>query len=140
MVLVGTGVRPRTELAKNSDIELGETGAIATDAYRRTNLANVYAAGDCAEAEHVVTGEPAYVPLALTANRHGRAIGQLVAGGLTDGGGIAGTAAVKAFDTEAARTGLLNLEAAARLVSIHSRKRSMRSPALATIQNAGRCE
>ena len=112
MVLVGTGVRPRTDLADAAGIELGETGAIATDPYRETNVPDVYAAGDCAEAEHVVTGEPAYVPLALTANRHGRAVGQTIAGTPTEGGGIAGTAAVKAFDMEAARTGVLDHEQA----------------------------
>jgi NADPH-dependent 2,4-dienoyl-CoA reductase/sulfur reductase-like enzyme len=108
MVLVGTGVRPRTDLAQKAGIELGETGAIATDAYRETNKPDVYAAGDCAEASHVVTGEATYVPLALTANRHGRAIGQTVAGDPTEGGGVAGTAAVKAFEVEAARTGVLD--------------------------------
>ncbi|SEP98506.1 FAD-dependent oxidoreductase [Natrinema salaciae] len=108
MVLLGTGVRPRTALAEDAGIELGETGAIATDVYRETSAADVYAAGDCAEATHVVTGDPAYVPLALTANRHGRAVGQTVTGTPTEGGGIAGTAAVKAFDVEAARTGVLD--------------------------------
>ncbi|AEH39230.1 FAD-dependent oxidoreductase [Halopiger xanaduensis] len=108
MVLLGTGVRPRTALAEDAGIELGETGAIETDAYRETNVPDVYAAGDCAEATHVVTGEPAYVPLALTANRHGRAVGQTVTGRPTEGGAIAGTAAVKAFDVEAARTGIID--------------------------------
>lgn len=74
----------------------------------------MYAAGDCAEAEHVVTGEPVYVPLALTANRHGRAVGQTVAGDPTKGGGVADTAAVKAFEVEAARTGILDHEGARR--------------------------
>lgn len=114
MVLVGTGVHPRTKLAEKAGIELGETGAIAADAYRETNLPDVYAAGDCAETEHVVTGEPVYVPLALTANRHGRAIGRTIAGTPTEGGGIAGTAAVKAFEVEAARTGILDHEEAHR--------------------------
>ena len=112
MVLLGTGVRPRTDLAEAAGIELGPTGAIATDAHRETNVDDVYAAGDCAEAEHVVTGDPAYVPLALTANRHGRAIGRTIAGTPTEGGGIAGTAAVKAFEIEAARTGMLDHEEA----------------------------
>jgi NADPH-dependent 2,4-dienoyl-CoA reductase/sulfur reductase-like enzyme len=112
MVLVGTGVRPRTALAEDAGIELGETGAIATDAYRETNVPDVYAAGDCAEADHVVTGGSVYVPLALTANRHGRAIGRTVAGTPTEGGGVAGTAAVKAFEVEAARTGILDHETA----------------------------
>lgn len=110
MVLVGTGVRPRTDLAEDAGVELGATGAIATDAYRETNVPNVYAAGDCAEVTHVVTGDSAYIPLALTANRHGRAIGQTVAGDPTEGGGVAGTAAIKAFEIEAARTGILDHE------------------------------
>ena len=108
MVLLGTGIRPRTTLAADAGVNLGETGAIATDAYRETNLPDVYAAGDCAEAEHVVTGEPNHSSLALTANRHGRAVGRTVAGKPTAGGGIAGTAALKAFDVEAARTGILD--------------------------------
>ncbi|MDG5757887.1 FAD-dependent oxidoreductase [Natronococcus sp. A-GB1] len=112
MALLGTGVRPRTELAEEAGIELGETGAIATDPYRETSVDDVYAAGDCAEAIHTVTGEPAYVPLALTANRHGRAVGQTVAGQPTTGGAIAGTAAIKAFDVEAARAGILDHEEA----------------------------
>jgi NADPH-dependent 2,4-dienoyl-CoA reductase/sulfur reductase-like enzyme len=112
MALLGTGVRPRTDLAEDAGIELGPTGAIATDEYRETNRPDVYAAGDCAEAEHVVTGKPAYVPLALTANRHGRAVGETIAGTPSVGGGIAGTAAVKAFDVEAARTGILDHEEA----------------------------
>lgn len=107
MVLLGTGVRPRTALAEDAGAELGPTGAIATNDYGETSVPNVYAAGDCAEADHVVTGEPAYIPLALTANRHGRAIGQTVAGEPTEGGPIAGTAAVKTFEMEAARTGLV---------------------------------
>jgi NADPH-dependent 2,4-dienoyl-CoA reductase/sulfur reductase-like enzyme len=112
MVLVGTGVRPRTDLAAGAGVELGATGAIATDRYRETNRRDVYAAGDCAQAEHVVTGRPAYVPLALTANRHGRAVGRTVAGTPTEAGGVAGTAAVKAFDVEAARTGVLDADEA----------------------------
>jgi len=113
VVVVGVGVRPNVELAEGAGIELGDTGAIATDEYGRTNVEHVYAAGDCAEARNVVTGEPDYVPLALTANRAGRAIGQTVTGNPTPVGGIAGTAIVKAFDLGAARTGVLD-EAAAR--------------------------
>lgn len=114
MVLVGTGVRPRTDLAQAAGVKIGVTGAIATDAYRETNISNVYAAGDCSEVTHVVTGDPVFVPLALTANRHGRAIGRTVAGKPTKGGRVAGTAAVKAFDVEAARTGLLDHKTARR--------------------------
>ncbi|MEY7851669.1 FAD-dependent oxidoreductase [Natrarchaeobius sp. A-rgal3] len=112
MVLLGTGVRPRTTVAEDAGIALGETGAIETDSYRETNVPSVYAAGDCSESTHVVTGEPTYVPLALTANRHGRAVGQTITGTPTEGGAVAGTAAVKAFDVEATRTGILDHEKA----------------------------
>ncbi|MFB6202521.1 MAG: FAD-dependent oxidoreductase [Halorhabdus sp.] len=106
-VLVAAGVTPRVGLADEADIELGETGAIATDEYGRTNVENVYAAGDCAEMTHAVTGDPAHVPLALTANRAGRAVGATVAGDATPVGDIAGTAVLKAFDLEVARTGIV---------------------------------
>lgn len=112
LVIVGVGVEPNVEFAADSGIELGETGAIATDEYGRTNAENVYAAGDCAEATNVVTGEPDHVPLALTANRAGRAIGQTVTGEPTPVGGTAGTAIVKAFDLGASRTGILDEERA----------------------------
>jgi NADPH-dependent 2,4-dienoyl-CoA reductase/sulfur reductase-like enzyme len=112
MVILGTGVRPRTELAEDAGIEIGETGAIATDEYHRTSAPDVFAAGDCAEVRNVVTGEVDYVPLALTANRHGRAVGQTVAGTPTEGGPVARTAITKVVDLEIARTGVTDLDEA----------------------------
>ncbi|MEF8840465.1 MAG: FAD-dependent oxidoreductase [Haloarculaceae archaeon] len=112
MVILGTGVRPRTDLAEDAAIEIGETGAIATDEYHRTSDPDVYAAGDCAEVRNVVTGEVDYVPLALTANRHGRAVGQTVAGTPTKGGPVARTAITKVVDLEVSRTGITDLEEA----------------------------
>ncbi|MEF8799631.1 MAG: FAD-dependent oxidoreductase [Halolamina sp.] len=113
IVIVGVGVTPNVELAEAAGVEIGETGAIATDEFGRTNDENVFAAGDCAEATNMVTGEADHVPLALTANRAGRAIGQTVTGDPTEVGAIAGTAIVKAFDLGTARTGIVD-EAEAR--------------------------
>lgn len=113
IVIVGVGVTPNVELAEAAGVEIGGTGAIATDEFGRTNDENVFAAGDCAEATNVVTGEADHVPLALTANRAGRAIGQTVTGDPTEVGAIAGTAIVKAFDLGIARTGIVD-EAEAR--------------------------
>jgi NADPH-dependent 2,4-dienoyl-CoA reductase/sulfur reductase-like enzyme len=108
LALVGIGIEPNTALLDGSGVELGESGAVAVDEYGRTNRADVYAAGDCAEDRHAVTGDPAWVPLGLTANRAGRAIGATVAGQPTPVGDIAGTAVVKAFDQECGRTGILD--------------------------------
>jgi Pyruvate/2-oxoglutarate dehydrogenase complex, dihydrolipoamide dehydrogenase (E3) component, and related enzymes len=105
--VVGVGVRPNAELAAENGIEVGESGAVAVDEYGQTNVSSVYAAGDCAEARHVVTGDPDWVPLGLTANRAGRAVGATVAGDRTPTGTVAGTAVVKAFEQECGRTGLL---------------------------------
>jgi len=113
MAIVGVGIRPNTELLDGTGVDLGEGGAVRTDEYGRTNLSDVYAAGDCATARHAVTGEDAWMPLGLTANRAGRAIGATVAGDPTPVGDIAATAVVKAFDMEAGRAGILD-DAAAR--------------------------
>ncbi|EMA68773.1 FAD-dependent pyridine nucleotide-disulfide oxidoreductase [Halorubrum aidingense JCM 13560] len=112
LAIVGVGIRPNTELLEGTDVALGEGGAIRTDEYGRTTLPDVYAAGDCATAIHAVTGEEAWMPLGLTANRAGRAVGATVAGDRSPVGEIAGTAAVKAFDMEAGRVGLVEDEAA----------------------------
>jgi NADPH-dependent 2,4-dienoyl-CoA reductase/sulfur reductase-like enzyme len=112
-VLVGVGVEPCVDPVADAGVALGDSGAVAVDRYGRTSRDGVYAAGDCAEARHVVTGERTWVPLGLTANRAGRAVGATVAGDPTPTGGVAGTAAVKAFDAEAGRSGLVG-DAAAR--------------------------
>jgi NADPH-dependent 2,4-dienoyl-CoA reductase/sulfur reductase-like enzyme len=112
MAVVGVGIRPNTDLLEGTGVDLGPGGAVRVDDHGRTSLPDVYAAGDCATARHAVTGEPDWIPLGLTANRAGRAIGATVAGDPTPVGDVAGTAAVKAFDTEAARVGLVDDDAA----------------------------
>jgi NADPH-dependent 2,4-dienoyl-CoA reductase/sulfur reductase-like enzyme len=106
LVLLGLGARPNVELAQAAGLALGATGAIATDSTLRTSLPEVYAAGDCAEALHLVTGEPAYIPLGSTANKQGRVAGTNAAGGQETFGGVVGTMAVRAFDLAAACAGL----------------------------------
>jgi NADPH-dependent 2,4-dienoyl-CoA reductase/sulfur reductase-like enzyme len=112
LAIVGVGIQPNTELLSETEIEQGANGAIQTDDYGRTNLPDIYAAGDCATAKHAVTGEETWMPLGLTANRGGRAIGSTVAGEPTPVGEIAGTAVVKAFDQECGRVGIINEEEA----------------------------
>jgi 3-phenylpropionate/trans-cinnamate dioxygenase ferredoxin reductase subunit len=105
--LVGVGVAPNTALVEDTPVGLGDSGAIAVDAYGRTSVEGVYAAGDCAEDAHAVTGRPAWIPLGLTANRAGRAVGATAAGDPTPTGEVAGTAMMKAFELECGRTGLV---------------------------------
>jgi NADPH-dependent 2,4-dienoyl-CoA reductase/sulfur reductase-like enzyme len=111
VVMLGVGARPNVELAHEAGVALGPTGAIAADDQMRTNLTDVYAAGDCCEALHLVTGAPAYVPLGSTANKQGRVAGENAAkewsgGGKATFGGIVGTMVVRCFDLAVASTGL----------------------------------
>jgi NADPH-dependent 2,4-dienoyl-CoA reductase/sulfur reductase-like enzyme len=113
LVLLALGVLPNVALAEAAGVALGETGAIATDSRMRTNLPDVFAAGDCAEAYHRVIGRGAYIPLGTTANKQGRVTGTNVGGGDAVFEGIVGTTITKVFDTYAALAGLAEKEARA---------------------------
>jgi len=106
MVLVAVGVRPNSELAEKAGLALGPGRSIAVDRTLRTSDPDIYAAGDCADSFHVVTGQRTWIPLALRANRAGWAASDNVLGGKVELQGVAGTAVFKVFDLEVARTGL----------------------------------
>ena len=112
MVLVVVGVRPDTTLAASAGAALGARGAIAVDRGMRTNLPDVYAAGDCVVTWHRLLGET-YLPLGTTAHKQGRVAGENALGGHREFAGSLGTQVVKIFDQAAARTGLRDHEAAA---------------------------
>ena len=71
-----------------------------------TNLRGVYAAGDCAEVMHLVTGRPTCIPLGTTANKAGRVAGANAAGARERFAGIVGTSIVSVFGSGFATTGL----------------------------------
>ena len=105
MVVLSFGYKPNVEIAREAGIELGRTGAIRTDEHMETNLLGVFAAGDCAEVNHVVTGRPTYIPLGTTANKAGRVAGANAAGARERFGGIVGTSIVGIFGVGFATTG-----------------------------------
>jgi NADPH-dependent 2,4-dienoyl-CoA reductase/sulfur reductase-like enzyme len=113
VVVLATGIRPRTRLAAEAGIQLGPSGALAVSEFMETSAPAIYAAGDVAEARHLVTGKPTYIPLGTTANKQGRVAGENAAGGRARFAGIVGTAAVKVFNLEVARTGLNRTQAQA---------------------------
>lgn len=112
LVLVGTGVRPNSELAADAGLKLSVGGAIAVNAMMQTSDPDIYAAGDCVAHYHQVLEEPAWIPLATSANKGGRIAGDNMAGGREKFPGILGTAVVKVFDYTLSATGLT--ESAAR--------------------------
>lgn len=111
MVLVAIGVKPNVELAQKAGIELGPTGAIAVNARMQTNMPDIYAAGDCAEAFSAIDGRPIYRPLGSTANKMGRIAGDQMSGGDLEFRGVLGTGIFKTFDMAVAQTGFSEKEA-----------------------------
>jgi NADPH-dependent 2,4-dienoyl-CoA reductase/sulfur reductase-like enzyme/rhodanese-related sulfurtransferase len=104
-VVVAIGVEPRVELAKAAGAELGPARAIRVDEHLQTTVPHVWAAGDCVECRHVVTGGPAYLPLGSLANRQGRVLADVLAERDEAFGPVAGAAAVKVFDVNVAAVG-----------------------------------
>ncbi|MGD8765156.1 MAG: FAD-dependent oxidoreductase [Desulfobacteraceae bacterium] len=111
MVLVAIGTVPNSQVAEISGIDLGVNKSIAVDRTLKTSDEHIYAAGDCADAYHVVSGEKTWIPLALRANRAGWAVADNVCANRVELDGVAGTAVFKVFDLEVARTGLNVAEA-----------------------------
>lgn len=106
LVLVSIGLAPNTKLAEMAGVRVGNTGAIAVDWKMQTNVPSIYAAGDCVEVKHLVSGKPDYIPLGPTANKQGRVTGENIGGGTATFKGVVGTTVFKTFALEVAQTGL----------------------------------
>ncbi|HOK47961.1 MAG TPA: flavoprotein oxidoreductase, partial [Bryobacteraceae bacterium] len=76
-----------------------------------TNLSGIYAAGDCVETTHLVTGRPVYMPLGTTANKTGRVAGANAAGRRERFPGVAGTMIVRVCGLGVGITGLSEWQA-----------------------------
>jgi NADPH-dependent 2,4-dienoyl-CoA reductase/sulfur reductase-like enzyme len=114
VVVLGLGVRPNTTLAAEAGIPLGVTGGLRTDLRMRVvGVDRVWAAGDCVQTTHLVSGQPVLVPLGTHANKQGRVAGINIGGGYATFPGVIGTAVTKVCDLEVARTGLTEKEATA---------------------------
>jgi len=113
VVVLGLGVRPNSALAEAAGVRIGPSGAIAVDQRMRTSRAGVWAAGDCAEKRHRISGRPVAVALGTHANKEGRVAGINLGGGYATFPGVIGTAVTKVGALEVARTGLGDAEAEA---------------------------
>ena len=108
LVIAAIGVRPASELAREAGLAVGERGGIKVDDQLRTSDPNIYALGDAAEKVDFVSGNDVLVPLAQTANRHGRLLADILTGrteGTTHMQPVLGTAIVGLFGLAAASTG-----------------------------------
>ena len=78
MVVVGIGVRPNTDLVNGSGIKVNR--GILVDGMMQTNFDNIFAAGDVAEGENIVTGKMEVLPNWSNACKQGRIAGLNMAG------------------------------------------------------------
>lgn len=122
LVIAGLGVRPNSELAKDAGIALGAGSAISVTRKMETSVPGIWAAGDCAESNHIITGEKVFIALGTVANKHGLIAGTNISGGNKQFPGVLGTAITKFHNMEIARTGLSEKEAKSRNYSYSSAK------------------
>ena len=124
VIVIGTGVEPNCELGAAAGLRIGRSGGYLPD--RTGRLADgVWAAGDCCESHHRLTGRPEFLPLGTHANKQGRVVGENLSGGTAEFGGVLGTAITRfvtpARHLEIARTGLNTIQAAAAGISARAR-------------------
>lgn len=107
LVILGIGVRPRTQLAVQAGLAIGDSGGLVVNEFMQTSDPEIYAAGDLVEYTHQITGRKTLNPLAGPANRSGRIAGEhAVSGNSQPMGGVLGTSIVRVFETTVGMTGL----------------------------------
>ncbi len=111
LVIDSTGQRPNVEIPAEAGASLGRTGALSVSDHMETSLHGVYAAGDCCEARHIVSGRGVWIPLGTTANRMGRVAGANAAGRRERFEGVAGTSIVRVAGLAVAVTGFSQQQA-----------------------------
>src|SRR3954471_414991 len=112
LVVLGLGVGPEVALAREAGVQIGVTGAIDVARNQRSRShPEVFAAGDCSQTFHRLTGEPAHVALGTHANKQGRIAGSVIGGRPARFAGVLGTSMTKVGDLEVARTGLCTTQA-----------------------------
>ena len=110
------GVRANTKLAVDAGIPLGETRGIKTNMRMETDVKDIYAIGDCAESQNIITRKPMCAQLGTIAVRQGKVAGKNAAGDYSQFTGVLASAVTRLFDVEAGVTGLTeNVAARARI-------------------------
>jgi NADPH-dependent 2,4-dienoyl-CoA reductase/sulfur reductase-like enzyme len=103
---------PEVSLAREAGLQLGVTGAIdVAHTQRSRSHPEVFAAGDCSQTFHKMTGEAIHVALGTHANKQGKIAGSVIGGRPARFAGVLGTAMTKVGDLEVARTGLCTTQA-----------------------------
>jgi len=107
LAVVATGVRPNGELARDAGLDVGDRGGVTVNEFMQTSDPDIYAAGDCVEIPHLITGDKVHAPYGDLANLEGRIVGQnVVTGPKAIFPGTIQTGVCKVFEFTAGATGL----------------------------------
>lgn len=106
IVVMAIGVAPETDLAKQADIQLGKTGAIAVNDMCQTNDPDIYAVGDAIEVNHALFADKFKLALAWPAQIQARGVANHINQKAFKNTTYIGTSCIKIFDINAASTGL----------------------------------
>ncbi len=112
LVVMAVGIRPNTAFLQDSGVEL-DKGKIVVDSMLRTNVADIFAAGDCAVVTNRLTGKRQWSPMGSSANLEGRTLAQILSGSEKAYPGVLGTGVVKLPELNCGRTGLCEDQAKA---------------------------
>lgn len=110
VVIMSVGIRPNTAFLQDSGIEMFK-GTILVDDQMRTNLPDVYAAGDCVMVKNRITGKRQWSAMGSSANYEGRTLAQILGGASKTYPGVLGTGVVKLPELNCGRTGLTEVQA-----------------------------
>lgn len=105
MLILAIGIRPETQIAQDAGILTTPQGAIKTNEYMQTNLADIYACGDSVAVKDFVSKAETITALGGPANRQGRLIADHIAGQPYSYNGTQGSGIVKVFEMTAAFVG-----------------------------------
>ncbi len=106
LVIMAVGVRPRSKLAVDAGLHVSKMGAIVVNDHLQTSDPDIYAAGDCIEITHQVSGRKFFAPLGSLANKEGRVAADNICGIPSTFSGGVGSFIMKAFDMSIGSAGL----------------------------------
>ncbi|PWI58365.1 FAD-dependent oxidoreductase [Sulfoacidibacillus thermotolerans] len=106
LFILGLGVRPDVQIAKEAGLELGVAGAVKVNDYLQTSDPDIYSGGDMAEVKYLVDGKMRWIALAGSANKQARIIGMNVCGSRVKFRGSLGTSIVKFGSVTIGMTGM----------------------------------
>jgi NADPH-dependent 2,4-dienoyl-CoA reductase/sulfur reductase-like enzyme/rhodanese-related sulfurtransferase len=104
-IVLGLGVRPEVDLAREAGLEIGALGGIRVNDRLQTSDPHIWAVGDAVEIRDAITGAWGIIPLAGPANRQGRIAADNVFNRPSQYRGTWGTAILRLFNLTAGCTG-----------------------------------